>query len=43
MYFEAADHFLSAIEYDPTYQKAYHNLALISFLTEKDELALGFC
>ncbi len=42
MYFEAADHFISAIEFDPTYQKAYHNLALISYLTGKDELALGF-
>ena len=42
MYYEAADHFISAIEYDSTYQKAYHNLALISYLTGKDQLALGF-
>jgi len=41
-YYQAADHFISAIEFDPTYQKAYHNLALISYLTGKDELALQF-
>lgn len=41
-YYQAADHFMSALEIDPTYQKAYYNMALISYITEKDKLALMF-
>jgi len=41
-YYEAADHFLSAIELDPSYHKAYHNMALISYITGKDRIALSF-
>lgn len=41
-YQQAADHFMSAFEIDPTYQKAYFNMALISYITNKDELALKF-
>ena len=41
-YYQAADHFMSAFEIDPTYQKAYYNMALISYITEKDQWALKF-
>lgn len=41
-YYQAADHFMSAFEIDPTYQKAYYNMALISYITDKDQLALMF-
>lgn len=41
-YYEAAEHFLTAIELDASYQKAYHNMALISYLAGKDALALAF-
>ena len=39
-YYQASDHFISAFEIDPTYYKAYYNMALISFITNKDQLAL---
>jgi tetratricopeptide (TPR) repeat protein len=42
LYYQAADHFMSAFEIDPTYQKAYYNMALISYITDKDQLELKF-
>ena len=39
-YYQAADNFISAFEIDPSYYKAYYNLAIVSFITNKDKLAL---
>ena len=39
-YQQAAEHFMSAFEIDPTYHKAYYNMALVSYITNKDKLAL---
>jgi tetratricopeptide (TPR) repeat protein len=39
-YQPAIDHFLTTIKLDPTYQKAYHNLAMSYYLTGQDQNAL---
>ena len=39
-YAPAIGHFQASIRHDPIYQKAYHNLAIIYYLTERGELAL---
>ena len=40
-YKEAIEHFQASIRHDPTYQKAYHNLAMAYYLTDKNESALS--
>lgn len=39
-YVKAIKHFQASINNDPAYQKAYHNLALAYYLTNKDTLAM---
>ena len=39
-YLKAIKHFQASISSDPSYQKAYHNLALTYYLTNKNALAL---
>lgn len=36
----AAAHFLDTIKYDPSYQKGYHNLAMVYYLTNRNRQAL---
>ncbi len=36
----AAAHFLDTIKYDPSYQKGYHNLAMVYYLTNRNPQAL---
>ena len=38
---KALQHFSLAIQYDPSYQKAYHNLAMAYILTNKPQQALS--
>ena len=40
-YEKAAQHFQATIRSEPSYQKAYHNLAMVHYLTERNELALA--
>jgi tetratricopeptide (TPR) repeat protein len=37
----AADHFLTTIALDPSYQKAYHNLAMVYYITDHNQDALA--
>ena len=37
---KALRHFSIAIQYDPSYQKAYHNMAIAYYLTDKSGQAL---
>jgi tetratricopeptide (TPR) repeat protein len=37
----ARTHFLAAIAADPTYQKVYHNLAMVHYITGDNERALA--
>ena len=40
-YEKAAQHFQATIRSEPSYQKAYHNLAMVHYLTERNKLALA--
>jgi len=42
LYYKAINHFHASIKSDPTYQKAYHNLALTYYLTNKNTLAMRY-
>lgn len=39
-YAAAVEHFEKTIKVDPTYQKAYHNLAMVSFIIGRPQDAL---
>lgn len=41
-YQQAMQHFRLSLKYDPSYQKAWHNLSMVHYLTQKNSKALAY-